>query len=59
MIKSNFYPSCFFIASIIGLKKINKLDPRPITIPEAFDKLLSRIILKLENDAYHFGIPNT
>ncbi|KAA6364605.1 MAG: hypothetical protein EZS28_039868 [Streblomastix strix] len=59
MIKFNFYPSGIFIGSVIALKKANKVEPRPITIPEAFDKLLSRIILKLEKDAYQLAIPNT
>ncbi|KAA6381488.1 MAG: hypothetical protein EZS28_022985 [Streblomastix strix] len=59
MIKSDFYPKYIFIGSVIALHKINKVDPRPITIPEAFDKLLSRIILKLESQAYQKGIPDT
>lgn len=59
MLKAKFFPKCSFVGSAIGITKPGKDKPRPICIPEAFDKLLAKIILHLEDDAYKRSIPET
>ncbi|KAA6386026.1 MAG: hypothetical protein EZS28_018446 [Streblomastix strix] len=56
---AQFYPRAFFFQSAIAIKKEEKPKPRPITIPEAMDKIMAKIILKLEDRAYQNGISAT
>lgn len=59
MLKALFFPKCMFVGSAIGIMKPGKEKPRPICVPEAFDKLLAKIILHLEDSAYKQSIPET
>jgi hypothetical protein len=59
MLKAQFFPSSLFVGAAIAIQKPEKAKPRPICVPEVFDKLLSKIILHLEDNAYKNGIPPT
>lgn len=52
MLRTQVFPWALFIGSSIGIKIDTKPKPRPITIPEAFEKLLARILLKLEHKCF-------
>ncbi|KAA6381278.1 MAG: hypothetical protein EZS28_023195, partial [Streblomastix strix] len=59
MLKAQFFPSSLFVGAAIAIQKPEKAKPRPICVPEVFDKLLSKIILHLDDNAYKNGIPPT
>ncbi|KAA6356231.1 MAG: hypothetical protein EZS28_048242, partial [Streblomastix strix] len=59
MLRAQFFPTSFFCGSAIGLLEPGKDNPRPICIPETFNKLFSRIILDLEQNTYQAIIPET
>jgi hypothetical protein len=56
MLRTKVYPSALFLGSSIGIQKLGKPKPRPITIPQALEKLLARIILKLEHRTFEYAI---
>ncbi|KAA6391752.1 MAG: hypothetical protein EZS28_012722 [Streblomastix strix] len=53
------YSCTWSLGSAIGLSKPCKPESRPITISETFDKLLSKVILVLKQNAYNTDLPNT
>jgi hypothetical protein len=59
MIGSRYYPECLFTSSCIAIKKKDNPNPRPIAIMEVWTKLLARIFLTIDKDAYKRSIPNT